>query len=119
MSRPFVYVATPYSKYDGGLDAAFVEACKATAELIRRGIAAYSPIAHTHPVAIHGCIDPLDHDRWMALDAAMMDAASELYVIKMPGWDQSKGVAIEIETFRAAGKPIRFLSWQTLAAEAA
>lgn len=107
----FVYVATPYSKYDAGIDAAFVEACKVTAEFIRRGIPAYSPIAHTHPVALHGRMNPLDHEIWMPADAPMMAAASELWVIKMPGWIDSKGIAIEVDAFRKDGKPVHFIDW--------
>jgi hypothetical protein len=110
----FVYVATPYSKYDGGIEAAWLEACKVTADLLRRGICAYSPIAHTHPIAIYGRIDPLDHDIWLPFDAAMMDAATECYVIEMPGWHQSKGVLHEIERFKSQGKPVRHFQWPSL-----
>lgn len=114
MTRSLVYVATPYSKYPKGIEAAFRDACKVTAALIEDGINAYSPIAHTHPVAIYGKIDPLDHGIWMKFDAAMMEAATELLVIEMPGWKESKGIAIEVETFRKAGKPITYLTWPAL-----
>lgn len=52
------YLASPYSKYPAGIEAAFQDICKQTALLIRHKIPVYSPIAHTHPVAIHGEIDP-------------------------------------------------------------
>lgn len=108
------YVASPYSKYPGGLNAAFVDIAKASAELIRRGIAVYSPIAHTHPIAIHGNIDPYDHGIWMPLDHHMMNAADGCIVVMMPGWVESKGVTIEIDEFKKQSKPIRWFSWPDL-----
>lgn len=114
MTSTLVYVATPYSQYPGGIKKAFDHACTATAELIRRGINAYSPIAHTHPIAIRGKIDPLDHEFWLSFDNAMMNASSELFVIEMAGWEKSKGIAAEIETFTKAKKPVSYLSWPDL-----
>lgn len=105
------YVATPYSKYPEGIETAFIEAAKATATLLKSGIAVYSPIAHTHPIAMHGQMDAYDHDIWMPLDAHMMDAAGAMIVVMMPGWRESKGIGIEIDTFKKAGKPIRFFQW--------
>lgn len=107
---PLIYVGTPYSKWADGLDAAFVEASKLTARLMQQGLKVYSPIAHMHPLAIHGDIDPLDHSIWLPFDGAMMDKADAMIVAMMKGWDESKGVRHEIEFFAAAGKPIFFLN---------
>jgi hypothetical protein len=108
------YVATPYSKYPGGIDTAWTDACKATAALIKMGIAAYSPIAHTHPIAVHGHIDPYDHTIWIPLDRHMMRAADGLIVVMMEGWDTSYGVDLEIREFREAGKRIRWFAWPSM-----
>jgi len=101
------YLATPYSRYfDGDLERAFVDASKLAAKLLLAGVKVYSPIAHTHPLAIHGNLDPLDHSIWLPFDEAMMDAAHILIVAHMDGWQESKGVAHEIEFFEKRGKPI-------------
>lgn len=110
----FAYIATPYSKFDGGIERAWTEACKVTAQFVRRGISVYSTIAHSHPVATIGGIDPLDHELWISMDKAMMEAASELYVIHMPGWKESKGITIEIAEFKRAQKPVTHFSWPML-----
>lgn len=110
----FAYIATPYTKYPAGIEAAFQDAARAVAGLLRKGFAAYSPIAHTHPVAIYGDIDPLDHSIWLSLDEHMMRAADECFVIHMEGWDTSYGVAHEIKFFQDAGKPVRHVSWPDL-----
>lgn len=101
------YLASPYSKFRGGdIEAAFIEASKIAAKLLLAGIKIYSPIAHTHPIAVHGGLDPLDLSIWLPFDEAMMSAASILIVAHMDGWDASKGVAHEIKFFETRGKPI-------------
>ena len=105
----FYYVATPYSKFPYGIEAAYREACRQAAYLIRAKVPAFSPIAHTHGLAIEGNIDPLSHEIWLAADAPFMAAAGGLIVVMMEGWDTSYGVAHEIEAFKAAGKQIVYM----------
>jgi len=106
----FWYLATVYSKHPRGINAAFEEAAKVSARLVEQGLAVFSPIAHSHPVAIHGGLDPLDHSVWMPLDEPMMNAAHGIIVVQMEGWRESYGVGLEIKAFRAAGKPVLFLA---------
>lgn len=110
---PLVYLATPYSKYPAGLEEAFKDAAKLTARLLRIGVKVYSPIAHTHPIAVYGKLDALDHSIWLPFDEAIMGKADALLVAKMATWDQSKGIAHEIEFFSKAGKPIYYLDLDT------
>ena len=110
----FHYLATPYTKYHAGLEAAFLEACKITARLAKEGLIAYSPIVHTHPIATHGGIDPVDHKFWMKFDEPMMAAAGALLVAHMSGWNKSKGIAMEVDYFERQGKPIYDLDIATL-----
>jgi hypothetical protein len=108
-SHKLLYLATPYTKYPGGIEAAFIAACKLAAKLLQAGAKVYSPIAHTHPIALHGGINPLDHDIWLPFDSAMMTLADGLLVGQLPGWSESKGVLHEIDVFRKAGKPMHFV----------
>ncbi len=105
-SPTYWYVATPYSKFPDGLFEAHVAACRVTAKLIKAGIPCFSPIAHSHPIAIHGMIDPMSHAIWLPADRPLMDAAHGLIVVELEGWDESEGIAHEIEVFRRAGKPV-------------
>lgn len=100
------YLATPYSRYKGGPARAYKDACKLAAKLLLAGIKAYSPIAHTHGIAIHGALDCLDHSIWLPFDEAMMKAADVLIVARMEGWEDSFGIAHEVKFFESAGKPI-------------
>lgn len=108
-----IYIGTPYTKYPGGIEKAFIDACKLTGSLLQKGLRVYSPIAHTHPVAIHADIDPLDLDIWLPFDAAMMEKADAMLVALMPGWNTSVGVAHEMAAFKSAGKPIFYFGMAT------
>jgi hypothetical protein len=100
------YLGTPYTHYPHGTHVAFILACKLVGKLLRAGITAYSPIVHTHMVALYSSIDPLDHEFWMAVDLPMMRAADYLIVAQMAGWEESKGISAEIKFFEREGKPI-------------
>jgi hypothetical protein len=107
----FWYLATPYSKYKGGdLEAAFIEASQQAAILVRAGIPVFSPIAHSHSVAMHGELDPFDHSIWLEADRTFMEAAKGIIVCTMPGWNESYGVAQEVEAFQRMGKPVVFMT---------
>lgn len=106
---PLVYLATPYSKYPAGIECAFRDAAALAARLLKNGARVYSPIAHTHPLAVYGNIDPLDHAIWLPFDEAMMTACAALFVAQMRGWRESFGVKHEIEFFSAARKPVIYL----------
>lgn len=111
------YLATPYTKFPGGIHIAFVEASRFAAKLMEAGISVYSPIAHTHPLAIYGNVDPLNHNIWLPFDEAMMNVSDALLVAQMPTWEISKGIQMEIDHFEDAKKDIHYLpddtSWLT------
>jgi len=100
-----LYLATPYSKYPQGLEVAFRHAAALSARLLLRGVKVYSPIVSTHPIAIHGGIDPFDHSIWLPLDALMMQRCNALLVAHMETWEISYGIGEEIRFFAAANKP--------------
>lgn len=105
------YLATPYSRWSAGTHDAWQQAAKAAGALIAVGVPVYSPIAHTHPIAMIGELDPIDHRIWLAVDAPMMAGAAGLLVLHMPGWDDSVGVRTEIGVFIATGKLIIDVPW--------
>lgn len=109
MTLTFWYLATPYSRFEGGIEAAFTAASQQAAVLVRAGVPVFCPIAHSHPIAMHGGIDPYDHEIWLPADGPMMEAASGLIICKLPGWSESVGIAHEVEVFRAAGKPVVYM----------
>ena len=103
------YLASPYSKYKDGIEAAFTEICKQSGLLIKSGVPVYCPIAHTHPIAINSGMDPYDHEIWLKVDQPLIDSSYGMIVCMMDGWDQSYGINHEIEEFTKAKKTIIYM----------
>ncbi|EYR81914.1 DUF1937 family protein [Shinella sp. DD12] len=100
----YLYLGSPYSKYEAGHDAAARVVADAAATLMRRGLVIYSPIAHGHAIAAHGL--PLDWAFWKAQCQPLIDGAVGLIVLTMDGWQESVGLQYEIEEFVRTGRPI-------------
>ena len=107
--KGYLYLGTPYTLFFGGLEEAFRLACRVSAELIAAGVPTFSPIAHSHSIAVHGNLDQRDHDLWLSADAPMMHAACGLAVYKAQGWEDSRGVREEIKFFKAERRTIFML----------
>jgi len=108
MNTPFWYVATAYTNTLGGPVEAFVFSAKVAAYFLKQGINVFSPIAHSHPISVHGDIQKFDHEFWMWVDKPFMEAAVGLIVVNTPDVPQSRGIDYETEYFRNAGKPVMF-----------
>lgn len=106
----YIYVGTPYTKFAAGLEEANRQASVGTAILMRMGFRCLSPIAHSHAVAVLGGVDPLDWTIWKDQNEPLMAAASALVVLKLDGWEESVGLAHEIEAFASACKPIVYVT---------
>lgn len=112
--RPgYIYLGSPYSKYEAGHDAAARVVADSAAALMRRGLVIYSPIAHGHAVAAHGL--PLTWDFWRRQCQPLIDSAAGLIVLTMAGWQESVGLQYEVEEFVRMGKPILHVSPRWLA----
>lgn len=104
-----LYLACPYSNPDPQvLIDRFEMANKAAASLIAAGHIVFSPISHSHQISLH-MGNSLDHTVWLAQDRAFLDWCDEIYVLMAPGWEQSKGVAWEIDYARKHGKAITYI----------
>jgi len=79
--------------------------------LIKHGIPVFCPIAESHPIALHGKLDPLDHDIWLENDRPKIDAAVGMVICKMETWESSTGILWERDQFRDRKKPIVYLEW--------
>lgn len=99
------YLASPYSDPDASVRARrYYYAATALAGLYRDDPGEYhfSPIVHSHPLALLG----VDVD-WLALDMKMLAISRRLVVLRIDGWDRSIGVATEIAEARLLGIPVK------------
>jgi hypothetical protein len=111
---PLCYLATPYSRYRTGITAAFAEAARIAAFLLRAGLNVYSPIVNSHPLTLYGDLDPLDHKIWLPINHALMEVCDTLIVATMIGWEESLGVQHEIAWYREQKRRIFYLNPETL-----
>jgi hypothetical protein len=90
-----IYLASPYSDKDPDvMEARFHAVCRFAGRLMREGQVVYSPIAHCHPIAVRVEL-PRDWGFWQKFDREMIAKADELWILRLPGWDSSRGVAAE------------------------
>jgi len=68
----------------------------------------FSPIVHSHPVAEAApALQKEPTEFWMALNAPFLEAASQLWVLGLSGWEKSEGIAAERAAAETRGIPVR------------
>ncbi len=91
-----IYLASPYTHPDPEIrEARFQAVCRAAAHLMSGGLLIFSPIAHTHPIVLAGDL-PKGWDYWEKFDREMIEACEELWILMLPGWEDSAGVQMEM-----------------------
>jgi hypothetical protein len=109
-----IYVASPYSGTEEEQITRFVFVASYVAHLISKGIVAFSPIVHNHTV-VTLCVEqlPTGWEFWQKYDSDMLKRCDELYVLKLPGWEESVGVNAERELAKNLGIPITYVEDET------
>lgn len=113
---PLTYLASPYSPVAVNhpqmqaqvREDRYWAACRAAAKLMREGRVVFCPIAHSHPIDLHFQA-PESGDFWQRQDAPYLEAATELVVLRLPGWEASRGIAHEIARAEERGIPVTYM----------
>lgn len=101
-----IYLACPYSHRKKQIMAdRFELANKKTAELMKQGHIVFSPISHSHSIAVQEKL-PLDFEFWKKMDTSFIEWCDAVYVLKIDGWEKSKGVKKEISIAMKLNKKI-------------
>ena len=104
-----IYLATPYSHEDSTIrHLRFLTAARIAGRFMAKGEHVFCPITHTHPIAIE-CELPKTFDYWREYDEWFLSRCDKVVVVKMHGWDQSKGVQAEIEMAAKFGIPVEYV----------
>ena len=107
--RPLVYLACPYSHPDGAVrERRFHAVNRAAARLMSQGMMIFSPISHTHPIAVDGKLQT-GWDFWERYDRICISCCHEMIVLCLDGWKESVGVQDEIGIAKELGIPVRFV----------
>ena len=104
-----IYLATPYSDPDPAVRLQrFEEVSRVAALLTQAGMHVFSPISHTHQIALAGDL-PNDWEFWEAHDRAFLAACEGLIVLRQTGWQESTGVTAELAIAREMGIMIEYM----------
>ena len=107
--KTLIYLATPYSDPDPAIrEQRFRTVNIVAARLMREGYHIFSPISHTHPIAVAGDL-PKGWDFWHEYDRAILSACVRMLVLQQPGWEKSDGVTAEIKLAQEMGLPIEYI----------
>jgi hypothetical protein len=111
-----IYIACPYSHPVAQVrEARFGAVNRVTAQLMKKGFVVFSPISHTHPIAVAGDL-PKGWDYWEHFDRVFLSMSRKLYILTLDGWKESEGVQGEIEIAKELNLPIYEVDEDTLQA---
>ena len=97
MKEGFIYLAGPYTDTDRDVrEERFQALTQVAARLMNEGHVVHSPITHGHTIAERHPM-PLVWDFWRVQSLRMLEQAAVMYVVMLPGWEDSTGVQAEID----------------------
>jgi hypothetical protein len=109
ISGKLIYLASPYSHpNDDVREMNYKIISKIAAEMVSEGHVVLSPISYGHNL-LKFCDMPSDWEFWYNFCVTFLLKCDELIVIKMPGWDISRGVLEEIEIAKNHNIKINFI----------
>lgn len=101
-----IYIANPYSHPEAAVrQERYLRVLNYCGRRMMMGETVFSPIVYGHPFALLG-LAGIAHTDWISFNERMMLASSELRVLYMPGWQQSKGIKHEVDFANRHGIPV-------------
>lgn len=102
-----IYLASPYSHPSPAVrEARFLAARAMTIFALRQGHAVFSPIVYGKDMETQL---GTDHLSWKPLNDAMLEASARMWVLRLYGWEKSKGVTYEIALAEKLGKRVTYI----------
>lgn len=105
-----IYVAAPYTHTDPTVvRQRILTFAKVMSNLIAAGEHPVSPLMNHFLVDYVETDFPLTWEYWQEYSYSLLSVSKELHVITMDGWEESTGVAAEIEMANQLNLPIRYI----------
>lgn len=105
-----IYLASPYSHPRREVrEQRAATAARVAASLMWRGMMVFSPVAHSHAVALAGAL-PAEFAFWREWCLEMLARCDEMLIIPMPGYEESAGIAAETARATELGKAVTVMS---------
>lgn len=103
-----IYLAGPYTHVDAKIrEERYLEHRRECISMMQAGIPVFSPIASGHTL-----LPELAHwtgDDWLKYDIMVLKKCTHLVVLRLDGWEKSRGVNMEIGAALAIGMPITYI----------
>lgn len=102
-----IYLASPYSHESAAIRAE--RAAAVTSFVLQHASYAflYSPIMYFHPATVTYQLPPT-FEFWTTVNEAALNASSELWVLTLEGWRESRGIQHELDVARILHLPITY-----------
>ena len=101
-----IYIASPYtSLIEGAEEIRYLQVREFTDRMIALGFVAFSPIAYCHPIAKR-IGHQTDHKTWLRFNMSILRRSEAMYLLCLPGWEESKGVQVELNVCRMLDIPV-------------
>ena len=125
--KSYTYLASPYTAYrdDGSYDDILMQerytaVTECFQKLVAAGLSVFCPITMTHHIDcmhrnLHG--NRMSPEFWYEFDKPFMQYASQLYILKLPGWEKSDGLNREIKTAVGRNIPVFYLEYNPIHAD--
>lgn len=97
--RPLIYLSSPYTDSDPWKQTSRLCGVRLmAAAMMLEGHTVYCPTIHGYQIHLEACpwIEKDQHDFWMFHDEVYLNACSSLAVLKLDGWQVSRGVQHEM-----------------------
>ena len=103
-----IYLASPYAHPSPAIREARLEAVRyVCGQMVNEGKIVMSPLVYLGELAYKGVHPP---QGWYAFDLQLLARCDELVVLQLPGWEDSRGVLVEIAGAQTKGLPVRLMS---------
>lgn len=101
-----IYVASPYSSPILGLaETRYKQTCLFVDRMITLGFVAFSPIVYCHPIALR-TKRATDAKTWHDFNMQMLRRTEAMYVLRLVGWEESKGLNMELKVCNILAIPV-------------
>ncbi len=119
--KTYIYLASPYTafKEDANYDEELMQerydaVVRCYHKLVSAGLTIFCPIAMTRKIDclnkdLYG--DRIPTSFWYEFDKPFIQFASQLFVLKLPGWRDSEGLFKEIDIATARKIPVTYLEF--------
>ena len=107
--KDLIYLASPYTHASKKVVyERFAKVLRTTAYLIKKGYFVFSPIVYGHVLSGRYKM-PTDWKYWLELDEKFISRCDKLMVLKLKGWQKSRGVQAEIKIAKQHKIPVRYI----------